>query len=787
MVSFSSWITEKTTITESLDSSYEFQRDDLQGKPAYVFDQWIFEEEGTTYTVRFQNSEDFGKKVTQIRFGILSGRNLKLNIGKIKDIRKFTGTLFAIFEEALRNPTMRVANKGHGFLIVMPNKMFERVGVRGAKILSRRAKKMNPIMTVHDQYFEFYPQPSKNALFIWRSQKAFSDVFTQIPAVNDIPPASTDEEEAADQQGADDKDATVPDGSTAGVEIPRDSESVDQPAPEPEDTTDQAVAEPTDDSGDDSETDTTADNVPAADNDYSQGAEPIDDTEIMKKGLRAFVINAYIGMRGGESFGGPEAFTDESMKLTVEDFSIQKLFKKDHEDWIRENIPDENMVKLALIREGWYIPGMKRDYIGLVGKLASTEAINYVKGVDEESLEDLKNITFDDAQRILFNAESIAFNLGETYEIRKQNLKSFEVNRPPGMANRSTIGVKNALADYDSRESKERIVRRLIASESAENLETLPIMEDSETGYRTLSHKMPSGKMLAAKEMAELVYQQDLEGKEKAEFLNSLPPALQATVDGKRSENFEIFKTAFMDQWTMMHGSDAQKDANTAFTDFGANAQISSFWGHDPEREEEIPEHVLSHFETVYNKTQDFFRETVKNHENKTVKLYRGIGIKNVDRYIPGALESWSKQKSTANKFAKMMAPDPSDGGTILMAKVPYTAIWGTWESLKPEFPPEDHLKGKKEYIVMGGTFATTEIYVLDKGEDRVLPFVEWLELKEAEEQGKPVEIVDQEGAETDETTATGLDPAEEGLNKLTRKGKEYRNQEQDNGKNENN
>ena len=771
MVSFSNWI---QSLNESLDSSYDFRRDDLQGKPAYVFDQWVFEEDGVTYTVRFQNSEDFGKKVTQVRFGILSGRNLKMNIGRIKDIRKFTGTLFAIFEEALRNPTTRVANKNHGFLIVMPNKMFERIGERGIMILGRRAKRMKPVMTVHDQYFDFYPQPSKSAFFLWRGNKSFSDVFSMIPAVTDIPPASGDEEEQVDQQSA--IEPSVSTGDTTGVEIPQDiAPKPEQPAAasEPEFTATAAEPEPDPEPED------------PKDRDYSKGAEPIEDTEIMKKGLHAFIKLSLAEIRFGTSIGGREPFSDESMKITVEDFAIEKVFRNKHAQWIEDNVPGRAMVKLALLKEGWRFQGYnKSGFTGLLGELASEEAKEFVKQIDDESLEPLGNIKFEDAQRIVLNAESMAFNIGETYEIRKQKLKSFDVKRSLGLS-KTLFGTKDLLEDFDDAENRERILRRLIASEPEENLNTLPIMEDPNTGYRTLSHKYESEGLKTAKDIAETSYYNDYEGKEKAEFLSSLPPAIQATVDGKRSENFEIFKTAFMDQWTMMHGSDAQKDANTVFTDFGANTQIGNFWGYDSERVDEIPEHVADHYETVYNQTQEFFRETVKNHEKKTVKLYRGIGLKNVEKYIPGALESWSKQKSTANKFAKMMAADPSEPGTVLMAKVPYTAIWGTWESLKPEFPPEDHLKGKREYIVMGGTFATTEIYVMNEAEDRVLPFVEWIKLKESENTDHRVQVIDQPDAETDEETATGLDPAEEGLDKLSRKGKDYRKQAQRQDKDE--
>ena len=73
---------------------------------------------------------------------------------------------------------------------------------------------------------------------------------------------------------------------------------------------------------------------------------------------------------------------------------------------------------------------------------------------------------------------------------------------------------------------------------------------------------------------------------------------------------------------------------------------------------------------------------------------------------------------------------------SILVAEVPVQDIFGSWDSFDETWPGEEDLKGKKEYIVMGGTFATTPIYTfdLDKKEtiDKVVPFKEWVEIMEA-------------------------------------------------------
>lgn len=148
------------------------------------------------------------------------------------------------------------------------------------------------------------------------------------------------------------------------------------------------------------------------------------------------------------------------------------------------------------------------------------------------------------------------------------------------------------------------------------------------------------------------------------------------------------------------------------------------------EEVDERKERVRSHMERIYEKNQEFFKAKFKKkYEEKTIKLYRGVGLGVVDTYIPGALESWTTQISTAKKFADMMSRDYRDY-TIMTAEVPIQHIFGSFESFGDYWPGEEDLKGKKEYIVMGGTFATTPIYAFDVSRkteiDKLKTFKEW-------------------------------------------------------------
>ena len=101
----------------------------------------------------------------------------------------------------------------------------------------------------------------------------------------------------------------------------------------------------------------------------------------------------------------------------------------------------------------------------------------------------------------------------------------------------------------------------------------------------------------------------------------------------------------------------------------------------------------------------------------KYVDIYRGVG--GWQEYTPAAVESWTTQQSTANKFGKMMSsrPEGSRYGSqkeysLLSSKVPYNDIVWSYESVKGKYgwPDDKELKGKKEFVVMGGALVKSGI-----------------------------------------------------------------------------
>ena len=216
---------------------------------------------------------------------------------------------------------------------------------------------------------------------------------------------------------------------------------------------------------------------------------------------------------------------------------------------------------------------------------------------------------------------------------------------------------------------------------------------------------------------------------------------------GLFSEDVEYFEACFIQNWCISGGSTAQIFANRSFSDALVNSKLNDFWVSDKRNEniyvqaigtETAVETAKDHLSSLYEKNKKYYKDKYKkNYETKTIKLYRGIGETGVDSYIPGALESWTTNISTAVNFAKMMAPSTykygkyvPGTGTVLTAEVPIRDIFGSWDSFDDVWPGEEDLKGKKEYIVMGGTFSTTPLYVVDMRtktpENQLKTFKEW-------------------------------------------------------------
>jgi len=239
------------------------------------------------------------------------------------------------------------------------------------------------------------------------------------------------------------------------------------------------------------------------------------------------------------------------------------------------------------------------------------------------------------------------------------------------------------------------------------------------------------------------------------DFVQNMDPIFASCIDsGFYVNDLEHFKANWVSSWTIAGGSNAQDCAFAWVSEFGEhNTAEKPLWQGVKNifSEKGISGNGLKNFSAIYAETQAFLKGKMKKkYDTKLITIYRGVGIPSskVMNYVPGALESWTTQLGTASTFAKMMSdPRSKDGGTILYAEVPASAIWATYESLSGWFPAEKNLKGKKEHIVLGGVFAKYPIRVYNpktkSPTDTLISFSEWKDTTMVTEQNRTeVEVI---------------------------------------------
>jgi len=223
-----------------------------------------------------------------------------------------------------------------------------------------------------------------------------------------------------------------------------------------------------------------------------------------------------------------------------------------------------------------------------------------------------------------------------------------------------------------------------------------------------------------------------LSNKEKTQLAKDVGPELSAAMQiSKYSDNEEVFKIDFIDSWTTRGGSDSQAASFVWMNDFGPYNKGNLYIDQDNSynTNEEAPESAIDNFKKIYEHTQNYLKTNYakKYKDGKgTIKLYRGVGEprSKVRAYVPGSIESWTQAKGTANTFASMMSRGDK-GGSVLEATVPFDSVFATYESLRGYFPPEENLKGKKEWIIFGGVLKDYPASFADT--DGIISFSEWM------------------------------------------------------------
>jgi len=193
---------------------------------------------------------------------------------------------------------------------------------------------------------------------------------------------------------------------------------------------------------------------------------------------------------------------------------------------------------------------------------------------------------------------------------------------------------------------------------------------------------------------------------------------------GEFSKDREVALTSLLSGWAITGGGISEQKIIREVSAglFPANKGVlfydSTEPGIDPGKKLYSKTRMAEHFAALKTETEDFYKKKFakKSDPNpdlsmKTVEVWRGVGG-HFDDYIPSAAESWSAQKSSANKFGKMTSQGGRDWGTrsagkytLVAAKVSYNDVLWSYESVKGKYgwPDDKELKGKKEHVIIGG------------------------------------------------------------------------------------
>lgn len=151
----------------------------------YLLDEWQFEIGAKTFVVRSNKIavKEYGKRVNLITFGVKKGaKNIGTNLTGITDIRQYLATVFSAIEKMHEDPTSKLANKSDGFILSVPTEIFEKHGT----ILKRIAKlKFKKTFKIHNSYFELSGIDDRKAIYIWKKEKAFNTVFSNLGVSDD--------------------------------------------------------------------------------------------------------------------------------------------------------------------------------------------------------------------------------------------------------------------------------------------------------------------------------------------------------------------------------------------------------------------------------------------------------------------------------------------------------------------------------------------------------------------------------------------------------------------------
>lgn len=693
---------------ESLDQIHPIRRVDTD--KAYIYDEWEFDEGSKTFTVRFSRvkSSSYGPKVTRVEFGQRRGRIIRKTLIGVQDVRKYLATVVAVLDQALDNPTRKMKTKSHGIIFIVDDKLFDQRGAVLTRILKRRFRNK---LKLHDKYFDYHDMDGVNAIYAWKKERSFKSVFT-----GDI----FDSIEEPAEQGIKTsiqksiKDMLSTDREETSLE--KEEEPVVQAQLEPKKELPKTNAEKV--------REARKQYTPISERTFDKNLylEALIATSFFKAQIANFRIRTHRDKKGENSMGENE----------IPKFSLESVINivaggknETSTDFLSEN---EYLLALNLsgIRTGhiwdyyprhsYRKPGYDSFFVSLFKNVADIGQVQ--KNIPETPR---KNVTFDEVMDVIINAKDILKSNG----VAEVENRSKSVYLKP-MTPRTSVSSIMHDSGF-SNEEKRTFYKTLIASVPEHQIEHYDPYEyeESSKGKKLVKERKYSDDDPILNQLISFNPVEAAEISDSLEDFKDLLSLMPSFTQSFFSDDPEFFEVSWVSGWTLTGGSSAQYVATKTANNLEINEQLNDFWHpqlgmlqgsvyNEALEDPEIKEKIKNNFKTIYEKNQEFFRQKFKKkYETKTIKLYRGVGLSVVDTYIPGALESWTTAIGTAKLFAEMMS-NKNEDYTILMAEVPIQHIFGSFESFTETWPGEEDLKGKKEYVVMGGTFATTPLYVYD-------------------------------------------------------------------------
>lgn len=750
-------------LTESLDDPYELTR--VEPRLSYVLDEWNFEVNGVTHSIRFNKSPE-GKRISAINFGIARGTKVVRKIAGIGNPRKYFATVLAAIDRSIADPSTRLKQRPDGMKLVIMDEIFEKFGARYLRAIKIRFRKTH---SVNSNYFDSV-EKNTNAFYLTKKGKQFTTVFSELPDISDEP-----EETTATEIVDEPKVSTSPKKRAPVQPIVK--------APEPEEAPvvkhDPAVAAAT----------------------VKKLAEKNGGKDFTKLYTEAdadfgfwefYIIGTfYTYMLYGPEYTGmykpsgrDRNSLDSNYKLSANTYKkYLAAWKTKRETWKNNN----DLMLVALNLKGVATAASFDGYNSYGGfkdsyTLRKLNEKGFGIPVSAFPEEPRKNVPIKEMVKIAQDFKSIIKDAtGFTEEKMEAAVQAFS-------SSGYSSGVNNTSTGFLDPDESKKVLIDLLATipEDQLDIEDYYMIGKSSKGKKNVRGTNYEGlrKLYGKSAVESLVSSARYKSVDTYLEINNMAP--RYAQDDFLSTNDDQFAHAAIKAWTMTGGNEVQVMAANYLSDFGVNKNLDSYYApnlaekyYESDRKTYQIRHeaydrkkdlIVSNFAKMYERSQEFFKAKFKKkYDTQVMTLYRGVSIENPLDYVPGALESWTTQLGTAKTFAKMMSRNHRTY-TILRTEVPIQHCFGSFESFGDDWPGEEDLKGKKEYIVMGGTFAVSPIYVMDLSdgtEEIFKTFKEWYMPEAKEEQIKI-------STKVTKKSALGNDPNEYALKGLTDEAKAH-------------